>query len=261
MTEQRKEILNYFRILKNKDFLGTSYLFIGQDYSIVFDIIKLINCSESSESCNQCWDCRGIEQRTHPDLFVVEPDGLTTKIEAIREAIRFFSLKSFSFGNKALVITKAQSLSPAASNAFLKTLEEPPKNSFIAICTTKLEGVLPTIVSRCRKIFLPAKFSQISESSYDLAQQFLDGEDIIFKDRKEFSLFLQALVVLLRDGLLTKANYPSNQLTSIDKGQMLARNYTLEQMQSILKNTLKVYGVYKNVNMNLALNLIKMRMG
>ncbi len=258
--EKNEQILEYFHILKKQNTLGTSYLFIGQDTSAVRDIIKLINCEQTKGFCDSCWDCQQIQKGTHPDLFLAAPQGLTTRIETVREAIRFFSLKSFRAKYKAMVIEDGTSLSPAAANAFLKTLEEPPRNSFIAICASKLDGILPTIISRCRKIFLAFEHQGPDADNFKLASSFLEGEDVIFKNRQKFSEFLKALIMLLHNNILARANYRNNQLSETGEYEIILRRCGLGQMQAILEDALEVYGAYKTVNMNLALNLIRMKL-
>ncbi|MFA5338257.1 MAG: hypothetical protein WC330_07980, partial [Candidatus Omnitrophota bacterium] len=131
--QTQNKILNYFSLLKKRRIIGKSYLFIGDDFSIVKDVAKLINCVNDAESfCNSCFDCSNIERYAHPDLFMLKPETLTITIENIKEAQQFLRLKSFRAQKKVLVIEDAQNMGEASANAFLKTLEEPPKNSFIA---------------------------------------------------------------------------------------------------------------------------------
>ncbi len=259
MTESR-EILNYFRILDERSSLGTSYIFIGEDFSIVSDILKVISCEADAYFCNECWDCKRIETNSHPDLFIIEPESLTIKIDTIREGMRFLSLKSFQLKNKMVVIKSGNSLTPQAANAFLKTLEEPPKNSFIAICASKLEGILPTIISRCRKIFLPARFKESDVSEFSLVSEFLRGKSIVFKDRKKFSSFLWTLIILLHNDLLSKVEGRNNQLHQTDERKIIFKSYSVDRAQNILKDILKIYEACNNININLALNLIRLRL-
>ncbi|MCK4912137.1 MAG: hypothetical protein KAS05_00260 [Candidatus Omnitrophica bacterium] len=256
----REDILNYFKILEKRELLGTSYLFVGEDEGTVVDVVKLISCNEELSFCGQCWDCKRIEDGNHPDLHVILPEGLSIKIDSIREGIRFFSLKSFRLKKKILIIKDAQTLTPAAANAFLKTLEEPPKNSFIAISTSKLEGLLPTIISRCRKIFLPFKEKEVDRSLEDSVFSFLKGQDLRFADRKKFSSFLWALIMVFRDGLISKSGWINNQLPQGGEREIILNSYEIEEIDSILKDILKIYEVAKSINMNLALNLIRLKL-
>jgi DNA polymerase-3 subunit delta' len=154
--EKERSILEYFSLLKRRFLLSNAYMFVGGNLSLVKKILKLISCKNSNYGCNNCWDCLKIEEEKHPDVFFVEPQLNTIKIENIKEAQRFLYLKSFRLERKILII-KPGIWTAEATSCLLKTLEEPPKNSFIGICVFKTEDVFDTIVSRCRCIFLPLK--------------------------------------------------------------------------------------------------------
>ena len=228
--QQAQELFDYFYSLKKHSSLGTSYAFVGEDSSIVFEIIKLITCQDQGNFCSTCWDCKAIERRAHPDLLIVEPEGLAIKIEAIREAIRFLSLKSFHRGPKAVIIKEAQNLTQEAQAAFLKTLEEPPENSFIALCTSKLEALLPTTNSRCRKIFLPFIEKPPALKAPGVLEV-LSGREVIFKDRQEFSSFLWSLISLLHQGLLAKESGQNNQLSNLEGCAIILENKSSLEIQ------------------------------
>ncbi len=255
---QRQDIVKYFQILKKEDKLGSSYLFIGQDDSLIKDIIELVTCLEDESGCGRCWDCKRMAEDNHPDLFIVEPQGLTTKIESIRESIKALSLKSFRLKRKVLWIKDAQTLSPSAANAFLKTLEEPPNNSFIIISTSKLEGILPTIVSRCRKIFLPFEDKKLKLDNLDQVYSFLKGQDLRFRDRGNFSSFLWTLIVVLRNRLVERGQ-ANKHLPESRECEIILNSYSNGQIYNILKGILKIYGASRTINMNLALNLIRLK--
>lgn len=258
---KRDKILDYFRRLNKHDILGPAYLFIGQDTALVTDIVKLINCPEGGSFCGQCWDCRKIQAASHPDFFLAAPEPLTITIERIRESQKFLAMKSFRLRRKTVLVKAADTLSPPAASAFLKTLEEPPQNSFIAVCTSKLDGVLPTIISRCRKIFLPAvPAAEDNAAASPLAADFLRGVNVSFTDRQEFSSFLWTLILLFRDHLMGAAGAMNNRLLKNREYEIIPHSYSREQAAGILECILKVYSAYQNVNENLALNLIRARL-
>jgi len=254
-------VLDYFHLLKKNNLIGTSYLFVGEDYVKVSDVVKLINCQQDSSFCNTCWDCRKIDQNNHPDLLIVEPENFTIKINQIRESIRFLSLKNFRLTTKVIIVKDAQNLNITAANAFLKTLEEPPKNSLIAVCAPKLDSLLPTIISRCRKIFLPLRDERgdkkLNKSEANLVSGFLKGERVVFKDRKRFSSFLWNLIFLLRSNLIAKASQRNNRLSFSDECEIILRPYSVMWICDILGGILRIYGARDNINMNLALSLIR----
>lgn len=262
---ERDRILNYFSLSKKHNITGKSYLFVGDNFPLVKDIVKLINCGENDSSfCNDCWDCKKIEELNHPDLFLVSPKTLSITIEDVRESQQFLRLKGFRAKRKTLIIKEAETIGEAAANAFLKTLEEPPKNSLIIICTSKLEGLLPTIVSRCRKIFLTFKEKDLPQSSFKRIPAFLKGERPEFSDRTDFKNFLWALICGLRDYMVYGFVPGNNRLLNNEDYEIIlrflgSRNHKPDILSDILGDILKVYAAHGTVNENLALNLVRLK--
>ncbi|MDD5195612.1 MAG: hypothetical protein PHQ96_08085 [Candidatus Omnitrophica bacterium] len=262
----QEKIINYFKLLKKDGLLGNSYLFIGDNISLVQDIIKLINCKETEGFCDTCWDCKAIGAFAHPDLFIIEPEPTTIKIERVRESQSFLSLKSYRAPKKTILVKNAQALGLEAANAFLKTLEEPPKHSFIAISASTQEGMLPTIISRCRKIFLPFCEHLDIKADPSAISAFLEGSRSVFSDRKDFASFLFTLALIFRDYLVSETAPANNKLLKpldyeiILESLRSRKRYNIGQIQDILNGILEVYGVYTSINENLALNMIRMKM-
>ncbi|UCC94451.1 MAG: hypothetical protein JSW40_06475 [Candidatus Omnitrophota bacterium] len=256
--EQERKILNYFHLLKRNERMGTSYLFIGDNPLLAKEIVKLILCEEDDFFCGQCWDCQRIEDDTHPDVFTVQPEPNFIKIERIRDAQQFLSLKAFRSKRKILIIKGGVLLTAEAANAFLKTLEEPPQNSFIAIHSSQLEGILPTIASRCRKIFLPLQEKTVDMPTVSVAS-FIKGERVKFNNRKEFALFLQTLLVMFHTYLMQKLTKQKG-LYQKRENALIEKTYTVEELEDIVKGIMDVYSAYNTINENLALNLIRMRL-
>ncbi len=80
------------------------------------------------------------------------PKANLIKISSIREIKRKLTLSASHFGRRVVIISKADTMTPEAANAFLKTLEEPHENITIILTTSKPETLLPTIVSRCQQV-------------------------------------------------------------------------------------------------------------
>ena len=91
----------------------------------------------------------------HPDLRWLEPEDGVIKIDAIRRIIDFLMQTPKLAGRKVAVIEDADRMNLNAANALLKTLEEPPAESFLALTTGAAERLLPTIKSRCQRIDVP----------------------------------------------------------------------------------------------------------
>ncbi len=90
----------------------------------------------------------------HPDLRWIIPEGAgeSIGIDAVRGVAEFIVRTARIAPRKVAVFTHAESMSVQAANALLKTLEEPPQDSFLILVTDSLRDLLPTIRSRCRLI-------------------------------------------------------------------------------------------------------------
>lgn len=91
---------------------------------------------------------------SHPDVHTVEPESKSRRIvvDQIRELERQLQMRSSRGGLKVGVIFDADRLQPQASNAFLKTLEEPPAQSHLILVSALPDQLLETILSRCIEV-------------------------------------------------------------------------------------------------------------
>jgi DNA polymerase-3 subunit delta' len=117
--------------------------------------IEAVFCGRE-EGCGQCPSCKKIALLQHPDLHLIQPDGAFIKIDQIRELQKNLSYRPYEAPRKACIIDGVDRLNPAAGNALLKTLEEPPGNALIVLLTANADAVLPTILSRCQSLHFPA---------------------------------------------------------------------------------------------------------
>ena len=88
----------------------------------------------------------------HPDLRWLQPEDGMIKVDAIREIVDFLVQTPQAAGRKIAVIEDADRMNLNAANALLKSLEEPPRESFVALSTSASQQLLPTIRSRCQEI-------------------------------------------------------------------------------------------------------------
>jgi len=267
MTAANK-IIDYFSSLKKTGKLGTAYLFIGRDFSLADDVAKLAICPETAAGfCSVCWDCRHIAESEHPDFLVVEPLASTVTISQVREVQSFLAMKAFRAVRKIVMIRQAETMGPDAANAFLKTLEEPPKNSLIMLCVSRLDGILPTILSRCRKIFLPFGEGIEQGAQVKVLSGFLQGERMKFDDRRKFAGFVWTMIVFLRDYIVKRSGQANNSLLTPDDYEIILKLFEGRQTPKIssvcglLDEVMMIYQASDNVNMNLALNIMKMKVG
>jgi DNA polymerase-3 subunit delta' len=145
------------RALANNS-LAHAYLFSGEQgigkRMTACALAAAVNCpnARSEDGCGTCPSCRKISTQGHPDVHFLEPDGDEIKIEQIRQVQDYLALKPFEGTKKILIVDGAESLNQASSNAFLKTLEEPPGDTLIILLTSLPQSLLATIRSRCQEI-------------------------------------------------------------------------------------------------------------
>ena len=151
-----------------KDMLSHAYLFAGPPQvgkmTLAVNLAQGVNClaSPPARPCNECNQCLRIAAGHHPDVQVIGltagPSGSTIRreigIDQVREAQRSAMLKPFEGRHRVFIIEEASSLSPEASNAFLKLLEEPPEAVLFILLTGYPESIFPTILSRCQWVGL-----------------------------------------------------------------------------------------------------------
>ena len=122
---------------------------------------------EEHVACALAADLLGLPSRdardvAHPDLRWLEPEDGVIKIDAIRRLIDFLMQTPQLAGRKIAVVASAERMNPNAANALLKTLEEPPSESFIGLVTGAPERLLPTVRSRCQQVAVrPAPAAEV----------------------------------------------------------------------------------------------------
>lgn len=103
---------------------------------------------------------RSLEEIPHPDFCYVDAQTTQTaahkiSVEDVRMVTQFAMKSVLKAPCKVILIHQADRMTPQAQNALLKTLEAPPKQVYFFLTVTSVEGVLPTIRSRCQKKVLP----------------------------------------------------------------------------------------------------------
>lgn len=136
--------------------LAQAYLFCGPrgvgKTTCARIFAKTINCtsiSESGEACDQCESCQSFNSGA--SLNVYELDAASNNsVEDIRNLVDQVRFAPQLGEYKVYIIDEVHMLSTAAFNAFLKTLEEPPKHAKFILATTEKHKIIPTILSRCQ---------------------------------------------------------------------------------------------------------------
>ncbi|MBC7186672.1 MAG: DNA polymerase III subunit delta' [Calditrichaeota bacterium] len=178
--------------------LAHAYLFFGPEgvgkEATALALAQAILCEkQGSYGCGECASCRKVTTLTHPDVRFVFPapreldadrereilDSVVQEpyarlrpwanpvisIERIRAIRHDSSLKSFEGRGRVVILAEADAMTAEAANALLKLLEEPPPATTLILTTTMVQGLLPTIVSRCQQV----RFALLSAQEIEAA--------------------------------------------------------------------------------------------
>jgi len=118
-------------------------------------LAKALNCTKKStggkgEPCNKCAMCKAITEGRAMDIIEIDAASHTS-VDDIRQLIERINYAPAEAKYKVYIIDEVHQISTSASNALLKTLEEPPPNIVFILATTETHKMLPTIVSRCQR--------------------------------------------------------------------------------------------------------------
>jgi DNA polymerase-3 subunit delta' len=159
----QKEVIDQLKMAIKNNELSHAYLFLGSEgvgkQATAKVFASVVNCPKGG--CGECPICLKIQHDLHPDVVFVEPEGNFFTIEQVRELQHEVDLKPFEAQMKVYILDDVDKMTAEAANALLKTLEEPPLNVLFILLTPNLDGILPTVVSRCQIV----RFKPISVSS------------------------------------------------------------------------------------------------
>lgn len=152
----QKSITSTLKNALKSDHLAQAFLFCGSrgvgKTSTARILAKTINCfnpTDQYEACDQCESCESFNYGA--SLNVYELDAASNNsVENIRELIQQVHVAPQLGTHKVYIIDEVHMLSSNAFNAFLKTLEEPPKHAIFILATTEKHKIIPTILSRCQ---------------------------------------------------------------------------------------------------------------
>ncbi len=139
------------------EFLELCYYKVRKGWSVE-KLVELFSHSllcqnYTSEACGFCHSCQLTQSNSHPDLHWVKPEkeGKSITVDQIRACNRLAHESSQLNGYRVFIIEPAEAMNESASNALLKTLEEPGQKCLFLLVTQNHERLLPTIQSRCQQ--------------------------------------------------------------------------------------------------------------
>lgn len=178
----------------------------------------LVNSTDKHQAifsaCGQCKACLLRKSDSYPDHLLLKSENKTLGVDDIRRGNAFLEKTAHLGKVKTIFIPQAQSMTVAAANALLKTLEEPSANSYIVLITDDLDSLLPTIISRCavyaiRPMVGEALFTQLKLSNLDNTQL---SSGVIVRERLNDNAFVNlSQLAELTDNAIYQAYQTFNQ--------------------------------------------------
>lgn len=156
------QVRDFLRASVRGGHVSHAYLFCGPAGSnktlAAYALAQAYLCPKGAKgprggACGACDACGRIMRKKHPDVRYYTPEGAGGYlIDQIRDIVADVQLSPIQAQAKVYILDRADLLTTASANAFLKTLEEPPDNVVVVLLARTRESVLPTIVSRCQVV-------------------------------------------------------------------------------------------------------------
>lgn len=199
----QKSITSTLKNAIKSDHLAQAFLFCGSrgvgKTSTARILAKTINCTDKSdliEACDKCVSCESFNSGA--SLNVYELDAASNNsVEDIRSLIDQVRIAPQLGTHKVYIIDEVHMLSTSAFNAFLKTLEEPPKHAIFILATTEKHKIIPTILSRCQ-IF---DFNRIKVKDIAAHLAFIAESEGVVAEKEALHVIAQKADGALRDAL------------------------------------------------------------
>lgn len=197
-------------------------------------LAKALNCTGQHKPCNECDNCRAINEGSHPDIIEIDAAS-NNGVDEVRDLIEKVKYAPIQGKYKVYIIDEVHMMTAGAFNALLKTLEEPPSHVVFILATTDVHKVLPTVLSRCQRFdFNKINFDDIKGRI----------EEILCKEEIRYEKSVPSLIADLADGGMRDALSILDQVVSY-AGQEIT-----------LQHIYDVYGIMSSSDMVHYLSLI-----
>ena len=233
--------IQFLQIHSQPENVRHAYLITGAEgvgrETLALAFIKTLNClnpPSKGNFCGQCQPCRQIEAQAYPDLAIlrVAEGARELKIEQVRAMQQTLSLAPYQSKYRVVLIPDFQRATTGASNALLKSLEEPPARAILILTADARESLLETIASRCEVVRLrPMPIS-------DLAKELQAAHGLGEEEARKLSQLAggrvgTALSYLRDEELLEKYHNTLEQLEEILGMNLRGRLKYVEKMQRV----------------------------
>lgn len=175
--------------------------------------------SDDGKPCGHCHSCLLFSRSAHPDFTQITPDGIAIKIDQIRLLKNFAALTPAVGTGRVCLIEDAELMTVQAANSLLKLLEEPPPGLVFILIAGTGKPLLPTILSRCRKVLFHALPTSVLEQA--LVDKGNEPAAAAVAARLSGGKMGKALALLAPDGLASR-DMAVQLLASIEQADMTA---------------------------------------
>ncbi len=240
--------------IENKT-IAHAYLFYSDNADVAFDFAlcyaKTLLCPDNklnTKTCDNCSICHRINNNNFPELKIVSPEGLWIKKDQLLNLQEEFRMKPLEGNKKVYIINNANQLNAQSANSMLKFLEEPEPNIIALLTTSDMNGILPTIVSRCQLIKVMSN-SNIRNSYDNISNKSLIkiGE-LYYKNESDLKDFLEndKSVIKLDAVINFIRKYELLKLDVLLEVKKLWQNYFIDKEDYLLAFDIMVF-FYKDV--------------
>jgi len=156
IKETQPKVVQLLENSLKKDRLSHAYLFEGErgtkKYETALYFAQMLLCTGEIVPCQECHNCRRIKNKTHPNVYVIEPIKNLIRKQQIIDLQREFSKTRVEPGPKIYIIRNIESINASAANSLLKFLEEPYPETYAILTSANINKILPTIISRSQVV-------------------------------------------------------------------------------------------------------------
>ena len=248
-----EQIIHHMKLAIRYDRVSHAYILSGEagmgKRTLAEAFMLALMCEKKEEEpCMACHGCIQAMTGNHPDLiYVTHEKAGSIGVDEIRHQVNdTVAVKPYYGGRKVYLIPDAQLMTPAAQNALLKTIEEPPSYCVILLLTDNPQAFLPTILSRC--IHLPLK-----EVAEDQIRQYLITEKKTDRQEAELAASFargnlgKAIGIVEGDSfrsLLTSATDLLKQIPECDITDMMERIRLLKEEKTDFPQLLDLFQIW-----------------
>lgn len=129
---------------------------VDRRLDLAWAVAQMLVCDGESAPCGKCGPCLRVSSKQSESVLLIEPKGLTVKVEQVKDVLDFVSLKTLGRA-RVVLLNEAENLGLQAGNALLKTLEEPDEKTYFILLSKSRESLLTTIRSRTQVLRLSSE--------------------------------------------------------------------------------------------------------